>query len=106
MGGKRRGSRDNQYRFLAYRGSGEGKAVPDTGDPTHHGGLGGVRTLEPGKSFTSIVALDKWFQFDAPDTYRITGIFELEFHEPGSQHNPIWNDFTAGDRLVRVVPKD
>jgi RNA polymerase sigma factor (sigma-70 family) len=107
-GGKQRGPRNNQFRFLAYRGSGHGKAVPDTGDPTNFGGIAGQVTLKPGETFTATVAIDKWFTFTDPDTYRVTGMFEL-----GLQARPeervfgevVWDDLAVGDCLVTIVPK-
>jgi hypothetical protein len=107
VGGQQRGARDNQYRFLAYRGSGSGKAVPDTGDPNHFGGICTIQTLKPGEVFTAKVDLSKWFTLADPDTYRITGLFELELYEPGRglDGRPIWDDLAVGDVLVRVVAK-
>ena len=84
-GGKQRGPRDNQYRFLAYRSGGHGRAVPDTGDPTNFGGIGAVRTLKPGESFARTVTLDKWFTFTDSDTYRVTGLFELPLQGPSPE---------------------
>jgi hypothetical protein len=106
VGGQQRGARDNQYRFLAYRSYGGGKAVPDTGDPNHHGGICSARTLQPGETFTAKVDLSKWFAFPDPDTYRVTGLFELQLYSPGQGLGwPLWDDLAAGDCLVRVVPK-
>jgi hypothetical protein len=108
-GGQQRGPRNNQFRFLAYRSHGYGKAVPDTGDPTNFGGLGGVLTYKPGETFTDTVRLDKWFAFTEPDTYRVTGLYELELHEtsPRRVHDvPIWDDFAVGDCLIKVVAKE
>lgn len=108
VGGQQRGPRDNQYRFLAYHGGGGGKAVPDTGDPTNFGGIGSYRTLKPGEAFVSSVPLDGWFTFTEPDTYRVTGLFELELHDHSDKQGfgeAIWDDLAVGDCLVRVVPK-
>ena len=38
-----------QYRFLAYRAGGAGRAIHDVGDPTNFGGIGSYRTLKPGE---------------------------------------------------------
>jgi hypothetical protein len=106
VGGQQRGPRDNQFRFLAYHGYGGGKAVPDTGDPTNFGGISSYRTLKPGESLTATVPLDRWFQFTEPDTYRVTGLYQLELYErPAAQGvgEVIWDDVAAGDCLVRVV---
>jgi hypothetical protein len=106
-GGQQRGARDNQFRFLAYRSYGGGKAVPDTGDPVNFGGIGSVQTLAPGETFTRSVGIEKWFKFDEPDFYRITGMYELQLHdtEMGGFGRPIWDDLAVGDCLVRVVGK-
>lgn len=102
-GGRQRGPRDNQFGFTAYRGGGSGKAVPDTGDPTNFGGLGGYVTLKPGEEFAKAVALDKWFKLTEPDTYRLTGTFQLELHDPaGDTHWTSWDDFAIGTFLVRI----
>jgi hypothetical protein len=109
-GGKQRGPRDNQFRFLAYRSAGYGTAVPDTGDPTNFGGIGSVLTFQPGEEFPKTVALDKWFTFKDPDTYRVTALFELEMFDPTAASDPhgapIWDDFAVGECLVKIVAKD
>lgn len=105
-GGKQRGKRNNQFRFLAYRSGGHGTAVPDTGDPTHFGGIGGPLPLKPGESLKNSVKLDGWFQFTEPGVYRITGIFELQFSDPADAavfNVPIWDDLATGDFFVRVL---
>lgn len=106
-GGKQRGMRDNQFRFLAYRGEGHGTAVPDTGDPTHMGGICSNLPLDPGESIKITVKLNGWFKFTEPGVYRVTGMFELELHDPARKivwDVPMWEDLAAGDFLVRVVP--
>jgi hypothetical protein len=104
VGGKQRGPRDNQYRFLAYRGYGMGKAVPDTGDPLNFGGISTSRTLKPGETYTATVPLEKWFTFADPDFYRVTGIFELELLDAAVPFGqPIWNDLATGECTVKVV---
>jgi hypothetical protein len=92
VGGQQRGPRDNQYRFLCYRSYGHGRAVSDTGDPTNFGGLGTYHTLKPGEAFTRTVSLDKWFAFTDPDTYRVTGIYQLQLIE-----DPPATKFVAAD---------
>jgi hypothetical protein len=109
VGGKQRGPRDNQFRFLAYRSYGMGKAVADTGDPLNFGGIGSYHTLKPGETLTKSITLDKWFTFTEADYYRITGIYELELYDfapPDRFGSPIWDDLAVGDCLVRVVAKD
>jgi hypothetical protein len=105
-GGKQRGSRDNQFQFVARHAGGQGPSVPDTGNPWHMGGIGGTLTLKPGESMTKTVQLDKWFKFTEPDTYRITGSFELELHDPAGElpfRVPMWDDLATGECLIRIV---
>jgi hypothetical protein len=104
VGGRQRGPRDNQFRFLAYRSYGGGKAVPDTGDPVNFGGISYHKTLKPGESFSRSIALDKWFTFNDPDIYRITGMFEMPIVLESST-GTIWDELAAGDCLVHVVKK-
>jgi hypothetical protein len=108
-GGKQRGPRDNQFRFLAHASYGGGKAVPDTGDPLNFGGIASYQTLKPGETFTRSLAIDKWFHFTNPDFYRVTGIYELELYggsaETGFSTSPIWNDLAVGDCVIRVAGK-
>ena len=103
VGGQQRGPRDNQYRFIAQSGYGTGKSVPDTGDPTNFGGLGTWKELKPGEVFESTIELDRWFKFTEPDSYRITGIFELDLVPPGDGFGrAIWEDFAVGQCVVYV----
>lgn len=104
MGGRQRGARNNQFRFLAYAGAGSGKAVPDTGDPTHFGGLSTHWPLKPGESVRETVRLDRWFRFAAPDTYRITGLYELELHDAADR--VIWDDLAVGECFIKVTAAD
>jgi hypothetical protein len=104
VGGQQRGPRDNQFRFLAYRSYGGGKAVPDTGDPVNFGGISTFHTLKPGETFTRSVGLDKWFNLSEPDIYRITGIYQLELVDPEHGFGEVlWNDLAIGDCFVRVI---
>ncbi|HEY1380236.1 MAG TPA: hypothetical protein VGF55_25770 [Gemmataceae bacterium] len=108
MGGRQRGARDNQFRFLAYGWFGLGKAVPDTGDPNHHGGLTSLRPLKPGESIRQTVPLNRWFRFTASDTYRVTGLYELELHDMPERflRTTIWEDLAVGECLIKVVATD
>ena len=54
------------------------------------------------------MALDRWFTFPEPDTYRVTGLFELELHDPtGGQgfDKALWDDLAVGQCLVVVEKK-
>jgi hypothetical protein len=107
VGGQQRGPRDNQFRFLAYAGHGSGKAVPDTGDPLNFGGKGWYQTIRPGEAFTRSANIDKWFAFPEPDTYRVTGIFEMNLYGSRTREfdEVIWDDLAVGECLVRIVGK-
>jgi hypothetical protein len=100
-GGKQRGARDNQFGFTAFAGSGFGKPIPDTGDPTNFGGLGAFRELKPNDVFQKQVDISKWFQFEAPDTYLITGMYELELQEKDFGARVLWEEFATGRCFVR-----
>src|SRR5262245_8007341 len=104
IGGSQRGSRDNQFRFVAQRGYGGSKGVPDTGDPTNHGGLSWTKTLKPGETYKAEVPLHKWFKFEDVDIYRVTGIWSLHLENPelGGFDQRIWDDLVCGECLVRV----
>jgi hypothetical protein len=105
VGGQQRGPRDNQFRFLAYRSGGWGKAVSDSGDPTNFGGISTWQDLKPGEVFRRDVELSHWFDFKNADSYGITGLFELEFFDrtaDGSYGETIWEDFAVGQCTVYV----
>ncbi len=105
IGGRQRGPRDNQYRFVAQSMSGYGKCVPDTGDPVNFGGLVGATTLKPGEVYAAKVELDKWFKFEQAGTYRMTGIWELHLVDPALDwfDGVIWDDLVSGECFVKVV---
>jgi hypothetical protein len=104
VGGQQRGPRDNQFRFLAYRSGGYGKAIADTGDPTNFGGISTWQDLRPGEVFSRDVDLSHWFKFTEPDSYRITGLYELELYAnpDASYGNRIWEDYAIGECTVSV----
>lgn len=101
-GGQQRGARDNQFRFLAYAGHGYGKQVQDSGDATNFGGLAAFRTVEPGEVFSKRISLDDWFKFEQPDTYQVTGIYELTLLDPDSSF-VAWEKLIANDCQIHVV---
>jgi RNA polymerase sigma factor (sigma-70 family) len=105
-GGQQRGARDNQFRFVAQEGF-AGKGLPDTGEPENFGGKVRVVTLKPGEIYTADVELTKWFKFTEPNSYRITGVFEMPVIDPLSEKfGPvIWDDLAVGECAVRVVAK-
>jgi hypothetical protein len=103
VGGQQRGFRDNQFGFTAY--GGPNRAVADTGDPTHTGGLSSNRTLQPGQTFTLGVDLRSWFTFPGPGVYRIVGTYELRFFPPGEVRElwwPLWDDFATASFTVTI----
>jgi hypothetical protein len=104
IGGSQRGPRDNQFRFVAQRWSGEGKGVPDTGDPNNFGGVSWARTLKPGESYSAEVPLHRWFKFEEADSYRVTGIWALHLEDPRRDgfDKGIWDDVVCGECIVRV----
>jgi hypothetical protein len=109
FGGKQRGPRNNQFRFIAQASYSGGKAVPDTGDSTNFGGIMGTQFLKPGEVFTADVDLSKWFTFTDPQTYRITGVFEMPVLDPNGSTNSfgptVWDDLATGECFIRVVRK-
>jgi len=104
IGGSQRGPRDNQYRFVAQRGYGGGKGVPDTGDPNNHGGMSWTKTLKPGETYKAGIELGKWFKFEDADVYRVTGIWSLHLEDPDRKgwEQGVWDDLVCGECLVRV----
>jgi hypothetical protein len=105
VGGQQRGPRDNQFRFLAYRSGGYGKAISDSGDPTNFGGISTWQDLNPGEAFSRDVDLSHWFKFTESDSYRVTGLYELELFDlkpDGSHGHTIWEDFAVGECTVYV----
>ncbi|QDU22703.1 hypothetical protein [Urbifossiella limnaea] len=103
FGGKQRGRRDNQFRFVAQEGQ-DGKGLPDTGDATNFGGIMSVRALRPGEAFRAEVDVTKWFTFPRPGTYRVTGILELPVLAPDDDgFGPtVWDDLAVGECDVRI----
>jgi len=105
VGGQQRGARDNQFRFIAHGMSGYGSGMPDTGDPSHHGGPSSRPVVKPGESFTKSVEVTRWFTFEKAGTYRITGIYELNLADPADERlmGPVlWEELVAGECTVRI----
>ena len=96
-GGQQRGARNNQFSFTAFTSS---RALPDTGDPRHHGGLMGLKRLAPGGVFTKEVLLTNWFEFSEPGSYRITAIYELDLLD--EDRRTIWDDFAVARCWLRI----
>jgi hypothetical protein len=106
FGGKQRGARNNQFRFLAYSGHGSGAAVPDTGNPMHFGGRASINTLKPGETFSTTIDLAKWFRFTEPDSYRITGILEMPLYDAEAADpwsRVLWDELAVGECVIRVT---
>lgn len=107
-GGKQRGARNNQFRFLAYRNSGKGAEVPDSGDPINFGGIGVFVELKPGESFTKEVDITKWFDLSQPDTYLIKGHFDFTLMEDfdGWDSSRQWDEVASGQCYVQIVTEE
>ncbi len=105
-GGKQRGPRDNQFRFVAQAGA-DGKGLADTGNAQNFGGISSSITLKPGEVYTARVELTNWFKFTESNTYRITGIMELPIVNANSPDGwrPVWDDLAVGECDVRVVAR-
>lgn len=100
-GAKPRGGRDNQFGFMAYRTSGYGRAVQDIGDPQNFGGqAAALQNLDPGQKFEITVDLNQWFQFNEPDSYKLTCFYRLNLENVDGQ--TLWEEFATGDCNVRV----
>ena len=100
VGGKNRGERDNQFGFTAYDGM---KAIRDTGNPVHFGGVSVNKTLKPGEIFTKEVDLRKWFHFEKAGTYEITGSYYLSFFDPdGEDYFVLWEDYATASFYLRI----
>ena len=84
----------------------DGKGLPDTGDPHNFGGRSRSITLKPGEVYTTEVDLSKWFKFAEPNTYQITGVFEMPVIDPTSAEGwrpVLWDDLAVGECSVRVT---
>ena len=102
-GGSQRGSRDNQFAFIAHSSSGDGKAVPDTGDPNHFGGPGQFVNLKPGESFNRSVDVAKWFRFRESGRYQLTCMYHIELSSDAADSNsPVWDEFLTGRCYVEI----
>jgi hypothetical protein len=108
QGGRNRAARDCQYTFVARLGD---KQVDDIGSNWNMGGLSFTRVLKPGEVFTNSVALNKWFAFDQPGTYRVQGSYHLAFKQLNEMNEavqfswrPIWEDYATGEFTVKITP--
>lgn len=103
-GGSDRGARDNKFAFTAQTEWPEhGKAVPDTGDADHEGGITRFTTLEPGETFTARVNIRDWFKFEESDYYVITCLYHIELQATNNDElEPIWDEYLAGQCRLRV----
>lgn len=95
-GGSNRGSRNNQFSFIAYKGMSLGSveyALPDTGNPDHSGGIEVFITLKAGETFSKKVRLTDWFRFSKAGTYQIISVYPLQMMD--EQWQVIWDDFAT-----------
>lgn len=92
-GGMNRGARDNQFSFVLIHGV---KAVPDTGDPQHFGGISTVATIPPGGKFEKEVDLSGWFDTTRPGAYAGIGTYAVEFSASKADGSVVWRDLLAG----------
>lgn len=93
-GGRNRGARNNQFSITCFR---SGKAVRDTGDSRHFGGLAGRKTVKPGEVFTKQVSLQKWFKCDQPGFYTLVGSYYFEAVPNDDSMRTIWTDYATGE---------
>lgn len=99
-GGRNRAARDNQYAFAAYQ---NGKQIRDVGTTHHFGGIACVQKIAPGGVFEDKVNLSKWFAFDEPGIYAVTGSYYMSFVNPAeSSFQTVWEDYVAGEFWVRI----
>ncbi|MCA8991084.1 MAG: hypothetical protein KDA88_03855 [Planctomycetaceae bacterium] len=106
-GGMQRGPRNNQFDFICRRGIGSGKALPDVGSPFNFGGIASKVTLEPGDDFDMEIDITKWFKFEEPDTYRVTGLFRLELQPTeDNQWWVLWEDLAVGECELKIIAKE
>ncbi len=105
-GGKQRGYRNNQFRFIAWPVGNRKQPLPDVGSRDDHGGISNPVTIAPGASFKSTVELTRWFAFQEPQTYEITCLFEVPIYgspdEFGRVGHPLWNDFIVGECNIHI----
>lgn len=106
-GGKQRGPRDNQFRFVAQVGF-DGKGLPDTGNAMNFGGLATQITLKPGEVHKGEVDVSKWFTFGESGTYRITGVYEMPMTDPTGKGawETIWDELVVGQCEIQVRAKN
>ncbi|MEZ5943321.1 MAG: hypothetical protein R3C18_18150 [Planctomycetaceae bacterium] len=106
-GGMQRGARNNQFDFICRRGNGTGKALPDVGDPNNFGGIASKVTLKPGDDFDMEIDITKWFKFEEPDIYRVTGLYRLELQPVEDETwRVIWEDLAVGECQLKIVAKE
>jgi hypothetical protein len=106
-GGKQRGQRDNQFRFIAQEGY-NGKALPDTGNANHHGGISQSITLQPDEVYTTKIEVTRWFTFKEEHTYHITGVFEMPVLDAKALDTfgpTVWDDLAVGECSVRITSR-
>ena len=58
--------------------------------------------MKPKDVFRKQVDLSKWFKLETPDTYLITGMYEMELHNKDFGARVLWEEFATGRCLVRI----
>ena len=98
-GGMNRGSRDNQFSFVAHGR----RAVPDVGDPHHMGGIMTTVRLAAGGRHTQRVDLARWFAFE-PGGYTLIGSYAMQFLDTAVEDwgPTVWEDFATAAFHIRV----
>ena len=98
-GGRNRGARNNQFSFNCRH---NGKALIDSGDARHFGGLAAARTIQPGEVFTKQVELSKWFRLDQSGYYDLTGSYYFDVVSGDGSMRTIWTDHATGEFQFRI----
>jgi hypothetical protein len=111
------GWRNNQFEFVAFRHIGFETPVADTGNAS-------IRVMEstpkpvapdeapakpprpivlkPGEEFKTDVNLGDWFKFNAPDSYRVRGLYHVLLQKPDDSRQVLWDDCAVGQCTFRI----
>jgi hypothetical protein len=106
VGGRNRGARDNSFAFSLIHNN---RGVPDTGNPSHLGGLSSSHVLAPGEQFEREVDLSLWFDTTAPGLYHGTGSLSVRFvagdRLDRGRAATLWEDVLAGEFMFQRAPR-